>query len=87
MRLSSWLQRQKLKQTDLAKKLNTGKARAHRIYHGKILPKPNEVVFIYRWSKGVVQPNDFYDLADPGEFDGLPLFVNGAKHDAGKRAS
>lgn len=77
MKLSSWLQKHHLKQRDLADKLGTGKARAHRIYHGKIIPKPNEVVAIYHWSRGQVQPNDFYDLALASSHDELPLFANG----------
>lgn len=75
MKLSAWLNQKKLKQTDLAKKLDTGKARAHRIYHGKILPRPNEIVFIYHWSKGQVQPNDFYDFNAIEAHDELPLFA------------
>ena len=87
MKLSAWLKTKNLKQTDLAKKLRTGKARAHRIYHGKILPRTDEVVKIYHWSKGQVEPNDFYDLSPASAHDELPLFANGHGREAGAKHS
>lgn len=73
MKLSAWMKKSGLKQSNLANQLATGKARAHRIFHGKIIPKPEEVIAIYHWSKGAVQPNDFYDLTQ--KINELPLFT------------
>ncbi len=47
-----------------ARGLEKAHATVSNWYHGRRLPRPDEITEIYKWSNGQVRPDDWYDLPD-----------------------
>jgi hypothetical protein len=58
---------------DVARELGEHRETVRTWINGAI-PRRQQMLKIYLWSKGQVQPNDFYELPNPGHVSELPLF-------------
>lgn len=77
MNLGDYLTYKKINASKAARELHVSHTAVGHWVSGKRLPRPEQMLFIYRWSRGQVQPNDFYDLPNLNSVDELPLFANG----------
>lgn len=64
MKLKEHIDLQGLTIAETARQLNKRQQTVHLWVNQQRIPRHDEIIDIYRWSKGVVQPNDFYDLPD-----------------------
>lgn len=62
MKLKQYIKKYKIKQSEVAKQLNTSYVSIFRWIKGISIPRPNEMQKIHIWSNGEVSPNDFYDI-------------------------
>lgn len=74
MKFCAYLLSKKIPRKTAAKELDVSVESIRLWVSGERLPREEQMLRIYRWSKQQVQPNDFYDLSEPGVLDGLPLF-------------
>lgn len=61
MKLEEFIKKNKISKTDFAKQVGIAFFTLDRYFKGRI-PSPDIMVQIVKATKGVVQPNDFYDL-------------------------
>lgn len=73
MKLSHYISSRKLKPLHAARELGVTHQSFHLWLAGKRIPREEQMIAIYHWSKGAVQPNDFYDLTQ--KINDLPLFT------------
>lgn len=78
MKLKQYIAQKKLRPVVAAAELGVSYEAFRLWLKGNRIPQPEKMILIYRWSQRAVQPNDFYDLSDPGPLEGLPLFGAGA---------
>lgn len=62
MKLSIWFERTGKSPVELAESIRKSVQAIYKYMDGSRIPRPNEMVAIYRATGGLVEPNDFYDL-------------------------
>lgn len=61
MKLSAYLEREKLSDEEFGKRVNRDRSTIYRIRNGSHRPSPELMVEIARASEGAVLPNDYFD--------------------------
>jgi transcriptional regulator with XRE-family HTH domain len=61
MKLATYIKSKKLTASEFSREIGTSPMAVHRYMIGR-LPAPDVVIAIHKATKGVVQPNDFYNL-------------------------
>ena len=64
MKLEEWKNKKGISNTELSKALNITVTAVVRYLKGQRIPEANIMKRIFEFTKGRVQPNDFYDLGD-----------------------
>lgn len=84
MKLAAYLTMNEIKQRMMAEALSLHILTVNRWCTGRSMPTRSDMLRIYRWTNGEVQPNDFYDLPDLAVASPVTLHSNAA---AGKTAA
>lgn len=64
MKLSEWLTKEQVSQSDFAKRIGVAQYTVNRYVNGERYPRPRAMWKISLETKGEVRPNDFYTAKD-----------------------
>lgn len=64
MKLKEWLKLRKIRVSDMARDLKLSHAVVLRWSNDSRIPSRENMHLIFKYTGGLVQPNDFYDLGD-----------------------
>ena len=62
MKLKDYLEEEKLSVSGFCRKLNLCEATVSKWKYNDVIPRKEDVLLIYKFTKGKVTPNDFYGI-------------------------
>lgn len=64
MDFKSYLEKNNISKKQAAEELGFNEMDIHRYSNKLVIPRPEKLIKIVKWSNGEIQPNDFYEVAE-----------------------